>query len=83
MPFNPFATGRCALLCSLMLLLPLGSAWGQRLDRGRAARMLERSHVSSQFIVKFRDVEQAPERAVWWTPKTRHKNGYCLSVGGH
>ncbi len=22
-------------------------------------------------------------RGVWWTPKTRHKNGYCLSVGGH
>ncbi len=20
---------------------------------------------------------------LWWTPKTRHKNGYCLSVGGH
>ena len=63
MPNNPFVTGRRALLCSLMLLLPLGSAWGQRLERGRAVRMLERPHVAAQFIVKFRDAEQAPESA--------------------
>ncbi len=63
MPNNPFVTGRRALLCSLMLLLPLGSAWGQRLERGRAVRMLERPHVAAQFIVKFRDAEQAPENA--------------------
>ncbi|MCX6606720.1 MAG: S8 family serine peptidase, partial [Acidobacteria bacterium] len=44
-----------------MLLLPLGSAWGQRLERGRAVRMLARPHVAAQFIVKFRDAEQAPE----------------------
>ena len=28
MPLDPLAPGRRALLCSMMLLLPLGSAWG-------------------------------------------------------
>jgi subtilisin family serine protease len=35
--------------------------WGQRLDRARAARMLERPHAAGQFIVKFRDAAAAPD----------------------
>ncbi len=48
--------GRRALLFGLFACL---TVWGQRLDRGRAARMLQRPHAEGQFLVKFR--EAAPE----------------------
>jgi hypothetical protein len=48
--------GRRALLLGLFACL---TVWGQRLDRGRAARLLQRPHAEGQFIVKFR--EAAPE----------------------
>jgi subtilisin family serine protease len=48
--------GRRALLIGLFACL---TVWGQRLDRGRAARLLQRPHAEGQFIVKFR--EAAPE----------------------
>jgi subtilisin family serine protease len=60
MPLSVSARSRRAALVAMILLLPTGHAWAQRLERGRAARMLERPHVASQFIVKFRDAEAAP-----------------------
>lgn len=48
--------GRRALLIGLFACL---TVWGQRLDRERAARMLQRPHAEGQFLVKFR--EAAPE----------------------
>lgn len=61
MPLSVSARSRRAALVAMILLLPTGHAWAQRLERGRAARMLERPHVTSQFIVKFRDAEAAPQ----------------------
>jgi subtilisin family serine protease len=48
--------GRRALFLSIPVLLSLISAWGQRMDRARAARLLRQPHAEAQFIVKFREV---------------------------
>ncbi len=48
-------------LVAVSLFLTLASAWGQRMDRTRAARMLLRPHAEAQFIIKFRAAAVAPE----------------------
>jgi subtilisin family serine protease len=53
------AAGRAALV-GIGVLLAAGSVWGQRMDGGRAARMLRQPHAEGQFIVKFREAA-APE----------------------
>lgn len=47
---------RRALLLTLPVFLSLTSAWGQRIDRARAVRLLRQPHAEAQFIVKFREV---------------------------
>ena len=47
-----------ALLLAIPALMFTESAWGQRMDRTRAARLLRRPHVEAQFIVKFREASR-------------------------
>ena len=48
-------------LVAVSLFLTLSSAWGQRMDPTRAARMLRRPHAEAQFIIKFREAAVAPD----------------------
>ena len=48
-------------LAAVFLFLTLSSAWGQRMDPTRAARMLRRPHAEAQFIIKFREASVAPD----------------------
>ena len=53
--------GRRAMLLAVTLCLALTSAWGQRMDRARAARMLRQPREQAQFIVKFREAARPVE----------------------
>lgn len=58
--------------CALLLAVTTASAFGQRMDRARAGRLLRRPHQDAQFIVKFRDrLPEAEDVAAWAGTRVR------------
>lgn len=59
-------------VCALLLAVTTASAFGQRIDRARAGRLLRRPHQEAQFIVKFRDrLPEADDVAAWAGTRVR------------